>query len=96
MPPSVGITGAERPDPPSLRVVVVGKWASALGGEAILAHHYFSGLRKRGIEAWLVLGDFGRQSLDQEMQADQERIHYVPLLATSYDSSLAFRVYSNR
>ena len=38
------------------RVLIVAEHASAkFGGEAILPLHYFRVLRKRGIEAWLIV-----------------------------------------
>ena len=38
------------------RVLIVAEHASAkFGGEAILPLHYFRGLRRRGIEVWLIV-----------------------------------------
>src|SRR5689334_15743971 len=41
---------------PQLRILIVAENASArFGGEAILPLHIFRGLRRRGVEAWLVV-----------------------------------------
>ena len=45
-------------DSGELRVLIIADHASTrFGGEAALPFHYFKGLRARGIEAWLLLGD---------------------------------------
>lgn len=62
-----------------VRPIIVAEHASTrFGGEAILPFHYFRFLRKRGIEAWLVVHDRTRRELDQILSADADRISYAP------------------
>jgi glycosyltransferase involved in cell wall biosynthesis len=61
------------------RVVVVAEHASArFGGEAILPLHYFQRLRRRGVEAWLVVHARTRGELDAILGPERERVRYVP------------------
>jgi glycosyltransferase involved in cell wall biosynthesis len=63
----------------SLRVCIVAENASfRFGGEASLPLHYFSRLRKRGIEAWLIIHGRTRPELESLFPADQDRIAYIP------------------
>ncbi|HTN52309.1 MAG TPA: glycosyltransferase [Anaeromyxobacter sp.] len=62
-----------------VRVVVVAEHASArFGGEAILPLHYFRLLRRRGVEAWLVVHERSRPELRDELPGDLERVVFVP------------------
>jgi glycosyltransferase involved in cell wall biosynthesis len=62
-----------------LRVLIVAEHASArFGGEAILPLHYFRLLRRRGVEAWLVVHSRTRDELSALLPAEAGRIHYVP------------------
>ncbi len=62
----------------TLRVCIVAENASwKFGGEAVLPLHYFSRLRARGIDAWLVTHARTRPELDQAFPADRERILYI-------------------
>jgi glycosyltransferase involved in cell wall biosynthesis len=70
--------GASRGDG-SLRVLIVADNVSAkFGGEAFLPLHYYSFLRARGIEAWLVTHERVRGELLTLFAAEPERIHFVP------------------
>jgi len=69
--------GGSRAAPP--RVLIVAEHASArFGGEAVLALHYFRVLRRRGIEAWLVVHERTREELERLFPAERDRILYVP------------------
>src|SRR5688500_9946906 len=60
------------------RVLVVAEHASAVfGGEAILPLHYFSFLRKRGIEAWMIVHERTRSELLARFPNDADRLHFV-------------------
>ncbi|MEO6802080.1 MAG: glycosyltransferase family 4 protein [Granulicella sp.] len=48
------------------------------GGEASLPLHYFSRLRKRGIETWLIVHGRTRSELEALFPLDQSRIQYIP------------------
>jgi glycosyltransferase involved in cell wall biosynthesis len=62
-----------------LRILIVAEHASAkFGGEAILPLHYFRLLRKRGVEAWLVVHSRTRGELSELLPHEADRIHYVP------------------
>ncbi len=62
-----------------VRPVIAAMHASAqFGGEAILPLHYFRLLRKRGIEAWLVVHERTRSELSTLLADDVERIHFLP------------------
>jgi len=62
-----------------IRVLVVAEHASSLyGGESILPLHIFRGLRRGGIEAWLVVHDRTRPELEAEFPTELDRIHFIP------------------
>jgi glycosyltransferase involved in cell wall biosynthesis len=48
-----------------------------LGGEAVLPLHYFSLLRRKGIDAWLVVNEQHRPELLRLIPEDKDRIRYV-------------------
>jgi glycosyltransferase involved in cell wall biosynthesis len=61
------------------RVCIVAENASfRFGGEASLPLHYFSRLRNRGIEVWLVVHGRTRPELEALFPNDQDRIQYIP------------------
>jgi glycosyltransferase involved in cell wall biosynthesis len=71
--------GEPRNTPASLRVCIVAENASfRFGGEASLPLHFFSRLRARGIEAWLVVHGRTRPELEALFADDQDRIQYIP------------------
>jgi len=62
-----------------LRVCIVAENASfRFGGEACLPLHYFSRLRRRSIDAWLVVHGRTRPELEALFSKDQDRIRYIP------------------
>lgn len=62
-----------------LRVVVVAENASAaFGGEAALPLHYFRVLRRRGVEAWLVVHERTRDELTALWPGEAGRLRFVP------------------
>lgn len=62
-----------------VRVLIVAEHASArFGGEAILPLHYFRILRRRGIEAWLVVHSRTRAELAALLPGEFERISFIP------------------
>jgi glycosyltransferase involved in cell wall biosynthesis len=63
----------------ALRVCIVAEHASfRFGGEASLPLHYFSRLRGRGIEAWLIVHGRTECELQSLFPDDQDRIQYIP------------------
>jgi len=63
----------------NLRICIVAENASfRFGGEASLPLHYFSRLRKRGEEAWLIIHGRTRPELETLFPQDQHRIQYIP------------------
>jgi glycosyltransferase involved in cell wall biosynthesis len=63
----------------ALRICIVAENASfRFGGEASLPLHYFSRLRERGIEAWLIVHGRTRPELEGRFPNDQARIQYIP------------------
>lgn len=61
-----------------LRVCIVAENASfRFGGEASLPLHYFSRLRKHGIEAWLVVHSRTRAELEAQLPDEQDRVRYI-------------------
>lgn len=67
-----------RADDGDIRVVIAAENASSrFGGEAILPLHYFRLLRKRGIEAWLVVHDRCRAELEALFPEDRDRICFI-------------------
>src|SRR3954447_26876703 len=64
---------------PHLRILIVAENASArFGGEAILPLHIFRGLRRRGVEAWLVVHGRTQDELTSLMPGELDRLHFVP------------------
>ncbi len=63
----------------SLRVCIVAENASfSFGGEASLPLHYFSRLRARGVETWLIVHGRTQRELEALFPGYQDRIHYIP------------------
>jgi glycosyltransferase involved in cell wall biosynthesis len=61
------------------RVLIVAEHASAqFGGEAILPLHFYRRLRRRGIEAWLIVHARTQAELSVLMPEEQDRIIYIP------------------
>src|SRR3954462_9771580 len=64
---------------PHLRTLMVAENASArFGGEAILPLHIFRGLRRRGVEAWLVVPGRAQDELTSLMPGERNRLHFIP------------------
>jgi glycosyltransferase involved in cell wall biosynthesis len=62
-----------------LRVCVVAENASfQFGGEASLPLHYYSRLRARGVEAWLIVHGRTRKELETLFPDDEGRIQFIP------------------
>jgi len=62
-----------------LRVVIAAENASfRFGGESSLPLHYFTRLRARGVEAWLIVHGRTRSELDALFPAEQDRIIDIP------------------
>lgn len=60
------------------RVVIVAEHASfQFGGEAALPLHYFVGLRKRGIEAWIVVHIRTKDELLETLPNEIDRMHFT-------------------
>jgi glycosyltransferase involved in cell wall biosynthesis len=79
MRPDLLLVRAGLPSLDSLRVCIVAENASfAFGGEASLPLHYFSRLRERGIEVWLIVHGRTRRELQALFPNDQDRIQYIP------------------
>src|SRR5689334_7711207 len=71
-----GSMGQDRRD---LRILIVAENASArFGGESILPLHIFRGLRRRGVEAWLVVHGRRRDELWALLPTEADRMHFVP------------------
>jgi glycosyltransferase involved in cell wall biosynthesis len=65
-------------DPEPLRVCIVAENASfRFGGEASLPLHYYSRLRARGVEAWLVVHGRTREELDALSPGDDGHIQFI-------------------
>ena len=61
-----------------LRICVVADHASyRFGGQGVLPLHYFSRLRARKIEAWLVVHGRTRAELETLFPADRDRIRFI-------------------
>lgn len=61
------------------RVLIVAEHASAqYGGEAMLPLHIFRGLRRKGVEAWLVVHGRTRAELEVLFSSEMDRIHFIP------------------
>src|SRR5580700_11040387 len=70
-------TPLEKSAPP--RVCIVAENASfRFGGEASLPLHYFSRLRSRGVEVWLIVHGRTHSELVTLFPSDQSRIEYIP------------------
>jgi glycosyltransferase involved in cell wall biosynthesis len=62
-----------------IRACIVAEHASfRFGGEASLPLHYFSRLRARGVEAWLICHSRTRGEIDSLLPSERDRIQYVP------------------
>src|SRR4051812_7563823 len=84
---SVRATGG---DGAGLRVLIVCEHASErFGGEASLPLHYFRVLRKRGIEAWLIVHSRVRDEILVSMPDQLDRITFMP---DTWFNKLAWRV----
>ncbi len=69
--------GSDRQPADPLRVCIVAESASfRFGGEASLPLHYFSRLRARGVEAWLILHSRTRPELQALLPLETDRIRY--------------------
>ena len=62
-----------------LRVLVLTENASArYGGEAVLPLHVFRALRRRGVEAWMIVHERTRGELSETFPDDLDRLRFVP------------------
>jgi glycosyltransferase involved in cell wall biosynthesis len=62
-----------------MRICIVAEHASyKFGGEAVLPLHYFAGLRRRGVEAWLVVHSRTRAELEAALPGDRDRMRFTP------------------
>ena len=73
----------ESPDPvpkaEQPRVLIVAEHVSfRMGGEAARPLHYFRILRRRGVEAWLLVHARTREELNAVVPEHLDRIHFVP------------------
>lgn len=60
------------------RVLIVAEHASLrFGGEAALPLHFFVGLRKRGVEAWLIVHARTRAELQTRLGSDINRVTFI-------------------
>jgi glycosyltransferase involved in cell wall biosynthesis len=72
------------------RVLIVAEHASTrFGEEAILPLHIFRGLRRSGVEAWLVVHARTLDELEATLPGELDRIHFIPDTLIDY---LLFRV----
>ncbi|HVW78729.1 MAG TPA: glycosyltransferase family 4 protein [Alloacidobacterium sp.] len=61
-----------------MRILIAAENASyRFGGEAVLPLHYFARLRKRGIEAWMVVHSRTRQELIDLFPDDKDRLFFT-------------------
>lgn len=61
-----------------MRICIVAEHASyRFGGQGVLPLHYFSRLRARGVDVWLVVHARTREELQALFPADQSRIRYI-------------------
>ncbi len=75
----VAVAGMGTRDREAVRVCIVAENASfRFGGEASLPLHYYSRLRARGLEAWLIVHGRTREELEGLFPNDGERIHFIP------------------
>ena len=76
---SVAERDAEATGEGTPRVLIVSEHASAkFGGEACLPLHYFRILRRRGVEAWLVVHERTRPELVELLPGEVDRMHFIP------------------
>jgi glycosyltransferase involved in cell wall biosynthesis len=62
-----------------MRICIVAEHASyKFGGEAVLPLHYFAGLRRRGVEAWLVVHTRTRAELEAALSEERDRMRFIP------------------
>ncbi len=62
-----------------MRICIVAEHASyKFGGEAVLPLHYFAGLRRLGIDAWLVVHSRTRAELEAVLPDERERMRFIP------------------
>jgi glycosyltransferase involved in cell wall biosynthesis len=67
------------PDRAPLRVCIVAENASfRFGGEASLPLHYYSRLRARGVDVWLIVHGRTRQELEELFPHASGRIRFIP------------------
>lgn len=60
------------------RVLIVAEHASLrFGGEAALPLHYFVGLRRRGVDVWMIVHARTRPELRARLEADIDRVLFV-------------------
>ena len=61
-----------------MRICIVAEHASArFGGEAVLPLHYFTRLRARGVDAWLVVHSRTRPELESLFPDDRDRLRFI-------------------
>lgn len=61
-----------------MRICIVAEHASyRFGGEAVLPLHYFSRLRARGVEAWLIVHARTREELEAAFPMDTNRFRFI-------------------
>jgi glycosyltransferase involved in cell wall biosynthesis len=73
-----------------MRICIVAEHASyRFGGEAVLPLHYFSRLRARGVEAWLVVHARTRPELEVLFANDRDRLRFIE---DAWFHKLLFRV----
>jgi hypothetical protein len=66
-------------DREAVHVCIVAENASfQFGGEASPPLHYYSRLRARGLESWLIVHGRTREELEGLFPNDGERIHFIP------------------
>ena len=60
------------------KILIVAEHASLqFGGEAALPLHYFRTMRKRNLEAWLIVHERTRKELETLFPEDSDRIYYI-------------------
>jgi glycosyltransferase involved in cell wall biosynthesis len=61
-----------------MRICIVAEHASyRFGGEAVLPLHYFSRLRSRGVEAWIIVHSRTQAELEEAFPSDKHRFRFV-------------------
>ena len=67
------------------RVLIAAEHASTrFGGEAILPLHIFRGLRRSGVEAWLVVHGRTRDEVEALFPEERDRLYFIPDSAIDY------------